>query len=129
MRIIEKVSGSGYLNRPSFVRGQCWVTLALTLSKGFRSLFYQQPSCNQSGPAKPSPAAEHNPPAIQQDLSQFLSFLRQFKYGEQLELEFLDEGHQRLSLPVTDHLKVQIKAHFPRPRRNIPRPAYLSFPG
>lgn len=25
-------------NRPTFVRGQCWVTLALTLSKGFRSL-------------------------------------------------------------------------------------------
>jgi hypothetical protein len=26
------------INRPTFVRGQCWVTLALTLSKGFRSL-------------------------------------------------------------------------------------------
>jgi len=25
-------------NRPTFVRGQCWVTLAMTLSKGFRSL-------------------------------------------------------------------------------------------
>jgi len=25
-------------NRPTYVRGQCWVTLALTLSKGFRSL-------------------------------------------------------------------------------------------
>ena len=25
-------------NRPTFVRGQCWVTLALTISKGFRSL-------------------------------------------------------------------------------------------
>ena len=25
-------------NRPTFIRGQCWVTLALTLSKGFRSL-------------------------------------------------------------------------------------------
>jgi len=25
-------------NRPNFVRGQCWVTLALTISKGFRSL-------------------------------------------------------------------------------------------
>lgn len=25
-------------NRPDFVRGQCWVTLALTISKGFRSL-------------------------------------------------------------------------------------------
>lgn len=25
-------------NRPTFVRGQCWVTLALTLFKGFRSL-------------------------------------------------------------------------------------------
>ena len=25
-------------NRPTFVRGQCWVTLALNLSKGFRSL-------------------------------------------------------------------------------------------
>lgn len=25
-------------NRPTFVRGQCWVTLALTLSKGFRSV-------------------------------------------------------------------------------------------
>jgi len=25
-------------NRPTFVRGQCWVTVALTLSKGFRSL-------------------------------------------------------------------------------------------
>jgi len=25
-------------NRPTYVRGQCWVTLALTISKGFRSL-------------------------------------------------------------------------------------------